>query len=109
LFGCEQFVYRPRSCKAVPGSLYVEIAIADRGTGQERPRGQRRHDLREVERHLRRVAAEHRSDAGHIAVVAPAGQVALHVSREATEAATRNDTFHPIVEHGEEHAVVTAE
>src|SRR5262249_15364910 len=84
-------------------------AVPDRGAYEKGPRGQGGDNLGEVERHLRRVTAVYGADAGHVAVVAPAGQVALHVSREAAKPAAGHDALHAVVERGQAHAVGPAE
>src|SRR5262245_33310363 len=94
----EQPVYRTSGGDAVLDALLVEVAVVDGSVGKEGSPGQGGDHFREVEGHLPGVQAVVGADLRHVAVVAPAGQVALVVSWEAAKATAGDDTLDPLIE-----------
>src|SRR5262249_53668890 len=98
--GAEQLVDRARRRDTLLDAVHVEVMVAHRGAGEEGARGQRRHDLGKVERHLLRLQLVARADARHVAVVTPALEVTLEIRRETAEATVRDDALDARVEDG---------
>ncbi len=105
----EQLVDRPGGGDADADPLDLEVRVAERGVREERPGGEGADQLREVKRHLLRIGLVLRPDPGHVAGMRPAGDVPLHVTREAVVAAGGDDGLDPVVEEGEEDRIVAAE
>ena len=87
----------------------VEVAVVQRSVHEQAAGGQRRDELRKVERHSGRIAAELAGDPWHVSRARPSSEVALFVVTEGREPAARHDRLEAVVEHGREDCVVPSQ
>lgn len=84
----------------------VEVGVVERSVDEDGAGGDEGQNIAEIEGHGLGTAG---GDAGHIAFVRPAGEVAAIVFPKAREAAGRDDGAEATIESGDEEGIVAAE